>query len=222
MKSNYARIQNFGKDNQQVNSPITYCLAQTADKNFQNAPYGIFQGPNSRNCQLYMGEKCAKEWDGFCEYMFQQYKNPGQYPNNSARPNMFMANPIFSDVSTHSLGDAFLDNVLKQRFCQFPNCTKKCEKFDPLNPSSPDIFYWIGPNNEKCVPVCNLIDPKTIDNDPVMNHALQNPSACAETLVNICNTAKNQNIDLSGTKLGNVCNGFQQNMMKMKMRNMNY
>lgn len=217
MKNNYARMQNFGKGSMKPhcegdNTPLTYCLAQTCDKNFQNAPYGIFQGPESRSCQLYMGDRCAKQWDGFCEYMYQQYKNPSDFPNNRARPNMFTANPLFSEVSTSTMGDAFLDNVLKQRFCQFPNCVKKCEKFDPLVPNSPDIFYWIGKNNEKCIPVCNLIDPKTIDQDPVMNHALDNPKACWETLVNIINTCKNQGIDLSGTRLGAVGEKYLQNM----------
>lgn len=222
MKSNYARIQNFGSNSgtrcEGDNTPLTYCLAQTTDKNFQNSPYGIFQGPVSRSCQLYMGNRCAKQWDGFCEYNYQTYRNPGTYPNNRVRPNMFTANPLFSQVSTQTLGDAFLDNVLKERFCEFPNCIKKCEKFDPLVPQSPNISYWVGQNNTKCVPVCNKIDPKTIDEDPVMNHALENPGACMETLINICNTSTNLGIDLSGTKLGNFCSNLQQNVSRAMNR----
>jgi hypothetical protein len=218
MKSNYMNYTRFGGSKQMNcngnNDPLTYCLAQTPDKNFQNSPYGIFLGPESRSCQLYMGDRCAKNWDGFCQYMYDEYKNPGSFPNNRVRPDLFSSRP-FNQVSSGTIGDQFLNNVLQQKYCQFPNCIKKCEPFNYLDPDSPKVSYYINPNGTRCVPVCNMVDPKTVDSDPVMNLALANVNACSDTLINICNTSRNQGIDLTGTRLGSVCSKYFDNMNKL-------
>lgn len=82
-----------------------------------------------------------------------------------------------------------------------------------MNPNSPKITYYTNPINEDsgCVPVCR-VDPTQIDNDPVMNRMLANPLAAAPVMINICNTAKREGINLNGTKLGKVCQRYQSQM----------
>jgi hypothetical protein len=50
-----------------------------------------------------------------------------------------------------------------------------------------------------------------------MDRCLQNPTAAAPVLINICNTAKRNGTDLSGTKLGAVCQRYDQISQQMKV-----
>ena len=89
------------------------------------------------------------------------------------------------------------------------NCTPKCEPFDPTNPNSPTVTYYGEADGADvdCIPVCN-VNPAIIDNDPVMDRMLENTDAAAGTIINICNTARNNDTDLSGTKIGAVCDRY--------------
>jgi len=211
--SKYANIQHFGS-NGGSNDPLTMCLANTMDRRFQNgsAP-GALTGPRSMKCQNYMSQRCAQNWDGFCEYFYREHGENGQWPNNQKWP---IANARQWEVD-HGIaknlttGEQLLRNTAERKYCQYTNCTPVCEPFDPTNPDSPSVTYYVGADGSQgsCVPICN-VNPSTIDSDPVMERMLKNPEAAAGTLINICNTAKNNGTNLNGTKLGQVCKNYFQ------------
>jgi hypothetical protein len=75
------------------------------------------------------------------------------------------------------------------------------EQFDPTVASSPLIAFWSG-NGGSCIPIY-AVDPKTIDQDPVMTKILNKPIIAWSVLVNIYNTAKRKNTlnNLKGTRI---------------------
>jgi hypothetical protein len=99
-------------------------------------------------------------------------------------------------------GEVLLKNTAESRFrIGMLNCELKTEPFDPVNPSSPYISYYVGQN---CIPLY-AVDPKTIDRDVVMNKILDNPKIARQLLLNIKNTMMRQGTfhNLKGTRLGN-------------------
>jgi hypothetical protein len=216
--SSYAQIADFGSLNPPSpgtdNDPLTYCLVETMDRNFQHGANSVTYGPRSQACQAFMAERCAKNWDGFCEYYYVNNNDNSQWPfDKQAWPNTFLprnwANGL---VPTLTNGEQLLQNAAELRYCSYRNCVPKKQPFNPLVAGSPMITTYYNPSSysEECIPVCN-VDPKTIDQDPLMDRCLENPKAAALTLINICNTAKRQGTDLSGTKIGAVCNRYFKN-----------
>lgn len=214
--SAYANINNFGSTCNTPggnDDPLSYCLVNTTDKNFQHGSIGHLFGPRSQKCQTYMAQRCAENWDGFCEYYYRANQpSSDQWPNQRAWPNTDqlrawdrLGRPTLSN------GNQLLQNAGERRFCTYLNCKPRCELFDPTNPSSPTITYYDNTSLSSCVPVCDQI-PDNIDQDPVMNRMLANPQAAAPTLINICNTARRTGRDLSGTKIGKFCKRYHQNM----------
>ena len=217
----YARIQHFGSIQPPCtgdNDPLTVCLTDTMDKNFQSGSIGHLFGSRSRKCQLYMAQRCAENWDGFCEYYYRdragcQWPDRQQWPNTVQPRGWACQEGVAPPLTT---GEQLLQNTAERKYCTYLNCEKQCEKFNPMDPSSPTITYYTDTGyGENCIPVCN-VDPSTIDDDPVMDRMIANPKAAAGTLINICNTAKRQGTDISGTKLGAVCNQYFQNMQKLR------
>lgn len=174
------------------------------DKAFQHSPNGEQYGPSSRPCQLYMAERCAKNWDGFCEYSYVYNGASGEWPNNQSRPNT-MQPPAWAALQPNtSAGDQLLANAAERRFCEYPSCVKRCEPFDPLNPNSARITWFENPVGGSCVPVCR-VDPGSVDSDPIMRRLVQRPGVAPGLLLNICNTAEREGVSLAGTDLGNLC-----------------
>jgi len=104
---------------------------------------------------------------------------------------------------------------VEAKYCTYPNATPHQELFNPLDPNSVKLTYYSDEAGGGVIPVCR-VNPATIDNDYVMNLALQNPNASYNTIVNVCNTSIREGTDLSGTKLGDVCNKYQQNMQQLR------
>ena len=196
----YANIRNFGSPTN--SEPLTVCLADTMDKSFQNGSIGHLFGPRSKRCQAYMTEKCADKWDGYCEYFVQQNGPNAPWPQNIPWPNI-QQRPWETQLGLPTLltsGEQMLKGAAERRFCTYPTCQPTCEPFDPTNPNSQRVKYY--PN--ECIPVCR-VDPNTIDQDPLMDRMIANPTVTGGTLINICNTAKRDGTDLSGTKIGAFC-----------------
>lgn len=215
----YANIQNFGNSKSMPcagkNHPLTMCMSDTMDKQFLNGGIGALYGPRSQPCQAYMAERCANEWDGFCEYFYREHGPGGTWPNNQEWPNL---QPRYWEVryglnQNLTTGEQLLRNTAERKYCTYENCKAHCEPFNPLDPDSPSITFYrdANGNNSSCIPICN-VNPATIDSDPVMDRMLKNPRAAAGTIINICNTAQRTGTDLSGTKLGKVCETYQQIM----------
>lgn len=212
----YATISKFGQNNSVSNDPLTYCLTQTVDTEFHHptAPEK-FTGPHSRNCQLFMAQRCADNWDGFCEYA--SYNTSKSYPNQVQTGNI----PSLTACRDLSTGDSLIHNATQRRFCKFPNCEMKSEPFDPNVASSPNVFYYTNESGYgDCVPVCT-VDPSTIDNDTLMNKCLSNPKVATDVLINICNTSKRQGINLSGTKIGQFCEAYFQEKSRLPQNSIN-
>ncbi len=219
MNYRYANVQTLGNHLQPpcvgTNDPLTQCLVDTMDRKFIHGGIANTTGPRSMKCQHYMAQRCAQNWDGFCEYFYQNHGKNGQWPDNRAWP---IANARQWEIETGvakqlTMGEQLLRNTAERRYCTYTDCRPVCEPFDPTNPDSPTITYYVGPNGmqQSCTPVCT-VNPSLIDNDPVMNRMLANTDAAAGTLINICNTAKNTGVSLSGTKLGKVCDNYFKNM----------
>jgi hypothetical protein len=224
--NSYARISKFGKDRMPPcagsNDPLTVCLTSTLDAKFQNGSIASTAfGAASQNCQRFMTQRCADKWDGFCEYYYRE-QNGQNTPIYNPRPNLEQDRPWESEFGFNTnltLGEQLLRNTAERKYCTYPGCEPQCEPFDPTNPDSPNIIYFkpsagSGCSRCNCVPVCGNVNPKGLDNDPVMNRLLDNPDAGMATLINICNTTRRQGIDLSGTRLGRVCDQYQKNMSR--------
>jgi hypothetical protein len=214
---NYANYANVGQSGAQPvtgsNDPLTYCLVDTMDKQFQHGSIANLYGPRSQNCQLYMADRCAAKWDGFCEYYYRVHgSNDGQWPNNQYWPDTVQPSRADGVNVPLPLGRQLLRNAGERRFCEFPTCDEKTELFNPLDPHGPRIRYFVPRNGSggSCIPVCR-VNPATIDADPLMDRMMQDIPASGSTLINICNTAKREGTNLSGTRLGDLCARYYVN-----------
>jgi hypothetical protein len=176
---------------------------------------GEKHGPGSKSCQAFMSQYCSENWDNVCEYASKNKSNV--YPNNLQACN---GN---SDVLCNNLtsGDILIQNTAARKYLveMIGGCNIKYEQFDPTVATSPIISYWQGGCNS-CVPVY-AVDPKKIDNDPVMNKILDRPIIAWSILVNIYNTAKRKGTlnKLKGTKIYKffMSEPFQTYVTKMKL-----
>ena len=217
-RNSYANISSFGNRTYQGgDDPLTFCLQETMDSKFQHGGIANIYGPRSQQCQAFMAERCAKKWDGFCEYAFREQRSN---PNNLPQPNMIQQ----SWQNTSGLGQISLDtggqllqNAAQRKYCTFANCTPRSEPFDPTNPSGARITVYDNMDGRGCLPVCQA-DPATVDADPLMQRMLLNPVAAAPTLINICNTSRRNGVDLEGTQLGSLCKGYHANMAAQKQQ----
>ncbi len=213
----YANIAQFGNTRQSPSNsddPLTFCLADTYDNKFLHGSTSATSGPRSRQCQNYFAQRCAQNWDGFCEYFYREQGLGGTWPNNRVWPNMGTPNQwLNKGGSTMSLGQQMLHDAAERRFCTYTACQPHQERFDPQNPQSPIITSYQAPyggsGSSGCIPVCR-VNPATIDQDVLMDRALADPDACYGTIINICNTAAREGTDLSGTKIGAVCANYKQ------------
>jgi len=177
---------------------------------FGNGSMGHLFGPRTLRCQVYMSDRCAENWDGFCEYFYQKHGSSSEWPNNQKWPDI--RNRTWETQAGLSIplttGEHLLKNTAEKKFCTIHGCSTKSMLFDPTNPNSPMITYYVNDTEHStCLPVCR-VNPDIIDNDIVMDRMLLNPEATAGTLINICNTAKNEGTDLSGTKIGAFCDRY--------------
>lgn len=198
-------IQEVKRCSLNMNAPLQMCMMESADRSFEfGGAIGKMTGPNSDKCQQYMAERCAKQWDGFCEYFYRSHDQIALNP--IARP---WENTYGFDVPM-TTGENLLRNTAEVKYCEFPICEPRVEPFNPIGLTTHTLTY-----KNHCTPICS-VDPKTIDSDVVMDRLLQDPVVGAGTLVNICNTSKNYNIDLSGTKIGTFCQNYLKNIEEFK------
>lgn len=204
----YRRISNFGDlKSQPSNDPLTYIMVDTLDKGFLHGSNARNYGPYDPMSQAYLTERCSKNWDGFCQYYYLS-KNTQQYPFfgnvNQQGGNTMLMNGI-------TAGESLLGASAQRRFCDFEGCVARSEPFDPNVADSPCVTYFESykEDGSSCLPICR-VDKTTIDDDVVMNSCLNNPKACYQTMINICNTASREGTDLSGTKIGEWCSQYKK------------
>jgi len=198
---NYSSISNFGsKLNSQSDNPLTYCMSDGVKTTLHGGSTTRYS-KHSRPCQLFMSEYCATEWDSFCEVASQDTKS--DFPNNVGD---CMG---YADVACKGLnsGEVLIKNTAARKYLvKMIGSKKTYEPFDPNVASSPIISYWVpdtGCSIAQGIPVYS-VDPKTIDNDIVMNKILSKPSIAFDILVNIYNSMKRFGTlgGLKSTKIG--------------------
>ena len=202
----YARIVNFGPSVEKApcNNPLTYCMTSDLDNSFIHTA-GERRGPYSSACQMFMSDYCANDWNGVCEVASRNTNN--QFPNTSMPCDKGGGGCLGAGMgSQFTQGENLIRNTAAKKYLSkmSSNCGLKYEPFDPQVPTSPMISYWEANNDLRsgCVPMYE-VDPKTIDNDPVMNKILSKPIIGMDIILNIYNTAKRLGkLDLlKGTKL---------------------
>jgi hypothetical protein len=190
--SNYVRINEFGFK-QPDNDPASICAFSTnIDKSFEGGVMGYQHGASSLNCQIYMADRAAKNWDWYAENLSF---NPEPLPT--------MINPGY-DVELNqikNLGDAFLVNTAYQKYCQFPGARYIQENLFPTNASSPIINIRVGG-----IPECT-VDPNTIDDDLLMEKILHRQIG-DDLLLNIWNTSMRKGVDITNTRVGRYIKQF--------------
>ena len=155
-----------------------------------------------------MATYCAqnpKEWEkgGVCEFasMNTAVNEVANNLQNCNGPNV---------IPCHGLnyGEILIANTAARKYLLNTggDCTLKWEQFDPTVASSPFVSSFVGTCNNQGNNGCVFeygVDPKKIDNDPVMKRILAKPIIACGTLVNIYNTAvrKNKLDELKGTMI---------------------
>lgn len=221
MSFNYSTISNFGPNAgmSSQNDPLTYCVVSGLDSGFNHTIGGgdSLLGPNSSQCQIFMGAYCGNKWDGICEYLSNE--NTTVFPNTVSACNGPMgscAGPGIGNVLTK--GQFLLRNAAADRFLAYMsgNCVRVYESFDPTVASSPMISKWIPTGNScsgfgncnapnVCIPVYD-VDVKTIDDDIVMNKILSQWGIASDILINIYNNRirTRRMGELADTKIGKL------------------
>jgi hypothetical protein len=219
MRNTYTSINNLGCNVQTPsNDPLTYCLGSTIDQKFlHGSSADTITGQSSRNCQLYLAEYCATEWDAFCEFASQN--------QNISFPNS-MDGLGYNTVGCGGLtaGEVLILNSARRKYLySMGSCQKAYEPFDPNVPNSPMISYYIQGGacgdtscagacsyNSSCIPTY-AVDPSlipTLDKEPIINKILDQPGKYGEFVINLYNTMKRIGTlkNLQGTRLGNYFN----------------
>jgi hypothetical protein len=202
----YSIISNFGSSNKAGGNPLGLCTTSTLDSAFNGTLGGNNMcGPNSQQCQLFMGSYCGQNWDNVCEYAS---KDTSQFlPNSMGVPDSKTWKIQGSGLgNAMTKGQMLIRNSASEKFliAMSDNCSRDYEPFDPTVANSPMIGRWkSNMDNGSCVPIYG-VNPDTIDSDPVMNKILDQPWIAIDILVNIYQNALNSGDiqRLQGTRLG--------------------
>lgn len=222
--NSYASIGNFGPgvNNSPQSNPLSYCTLTGLDSGFMHTlgSAGTLSGPGNSQCQLFMAQYCATNpegWNGVCEYMSQD-TNRGANPNTIQSCNGPSGSCFGSGIGNAlTNGQILILNTAQEKYLvgMSSNCQRVYEPFDPTVAGSPMVSKWMPVANmsacangqgcnasNKCIPIY-AVNPKTIDNDPVMNKLLAQPWIGIPLLQNIYLNAVRMNTlqSLVGTKL---------------------
>ena len=206
--SNYINISKFGnvEPNLPVNDPLTYCLVPGFENGFLHGGVGNgFLNSDSKHCQMFMGDYCAKKWDDKCEWA----SNKTEKFVSNIGPN---CNRIMNGIPL-SRGDVLIRNTADRKYLikMSSDCELKYQPFDPTVSSSPMIGFW-SPKclGGQCIPEYE-INPKNLDSDEVMNKILTKPYIAMDILISIRkNMKKSKKFEsLKGTKLYNYFNSVE-------------
>lgn len=195
----YTRIANFGRDLNPVlrTDPVGYSVYKDIDSYFDIGPLGRIYGPDAPQSQLYMADKCGKEWDSACEFISNN--------NNSTKCNSGkISSPLFSTASPSGMtvGDFLVENSAVRRFCDLSSCAVWEEPYNPLDPTSPNVKSYGCCGNKVCLPVC--VPPENPDNDILLNKVLDKPHMHVDLLVNMYKNTKLNRQKYQNTRIGRI------------------
>lgn len=218
------QYQKFGENKTIKNSladPVQDCLAG----NFFNGAENPLRYDIGR-CNSFMGQRCANQWDGYCDLYL---------------------NDITKDQKidyTYANVNKFLKDALDAQFCQVNNkirgsdqtCYTRCEQMDPLAPDSAMVcqswgdFVYRNSDKEynidtqfnalgklstatpiqiaKCPKICNLLDEEKLsDSNRVLNECLDRGIG-TDILVNIVENAVSQKVKITNKRLLKFIDSF--------------
>lgn len=208
----YTKIIDFGCQNKNSPSvnPLSYCAVSSLENSFNNTLGYTLNDSSNQQCQRFMSNYCANNWDGICEYLSNDsYRmTPGTITTIDGYPGASIGPGLGNNLTK---GQLLIRNTALEKYmiAMSANCTRQYEPFDPTTADSPLIYNWVASSNicsptnvpetlkdpnqkPKCIPVYG-VDPNTIDSDIVMNKILDEPWIAIDVLVNIYNNAKNMN-----------------------------
>ena len=206
----YPKFINYGKgtnDNYKgkanyPQNPLSYCLLDNIQVDQVHGSTAVDYAPYCKECQEYMAEKCSGKLDGevwgpYCDF-YVENNTDTYWPNQGAINNF---NNCTWNCCKPTTGEMLIRNTAERRFLDYPDCPGRAVPFDPNVADSP--FY----TSHSCcqIPlqvIIKNIEPKTIDNDKLMNKVLENADPCATVLVYFYRDMKAGTLNLSGTKLG--------------------
>lgn len=224
MNTDYYSIGNFGCNSPAPgppNNPLSYCVVNALENGFHHTLGRNYLNTDSEQCQIFMGDYCADNWDGVCEYAYQDSKVAPNMIGNTVNI-VGLNNPNFL-----TRGQILLRNTAASKYLTHmsSNCERVYEPFDPTVADSVLISKWAPKidscvfsntpyTDNKCTPIY-AVDPKSIDNDPVMDKLLAQPYIAMDILLNIYNNAVRNNTlqGLRNTKIYNLfMSGWFQNI----------
>ena len=200
----YAKIAHFGNVKPVFETdPVASSVVKDIDSSFDIGPTSRLFGPIMPNAQLYMAEKCSKQWDGSCEFLS---RNPDSTKCNAGK----IESPLFQSPKPDSMtiGDFLVENAAVRRFCDLSSCKIVEEPYNPMDPKSPMVKSYRNWNPyKKCMPVCT--PPENPDKDLLMNKVLDHPELHIDLLMNMYNNVKDRR-KYVGTRIGIIFNLFDQ------------
>ena len=116
----YVQISKFGSSlNQKLTiDPVAASIYKDPDSNFDIGATAYLYGPSRQNAQLYMAEKCSRNWDGACEFLSRN--------QDASKPNVGkISSPLFTTVQQpgkETIGDFLDEPVVSVTSCPVAAC----------------------------------------------------------------------------------------------------
>jgi hypothetical protein len=188
----YVPISKFGTKLNRIQTldPVAASVYSDIDASFDKGELAIRYGPRHRTSQLYMAERCAKNWDGACEFLSRNDDN------NSVCNQGRVASALFRTLNppgSETIGDILVENTAVRRFCDLSSCAISAEPYNPNDPDSAWVKSYGCCGTTQCLPVC--MPPDDSDADIVMNKVLDKPQLHMDLLVNMY-----KNVNKTGTR----------------------
>lgn len=217
MVANYTKIIDFGKGmNDQVCSPLSpanplsYCMFPTLNSQFihGSSSSNLLYGTNNASCVSFMAERCANEWDGFCE-AYQAINTDTYWPNDA------MIDPTAYSVAQNflrnkaTIGENTIRNAGYLRFIRLPDYSPPAQPFDPTVANSPPVVIHNGP--VCCSSVLIPADGASIEHDPLIQKMLDFPMVSFDVLARIYLGILRNEPESAGYRVAKLSRFFENN-----------
>ena len=202
----YVKIRNFGVLPDSVRlDPIASSIVKDIDMSMDEGASSRLFGPDQPNSQLFMAERCAKNWDGACELLYRN-NDPTKCNAGKIDSTLFRSSP-----SGMTIGDFLVENSAVRRFCDLSSCAISSEPYNPMDPDSVNVTSYgikqgmMGMPNKQCLPVC--MPPSNPDHDLLLNKVLDRPHFHTDLLINMYHNVRDRKA-YENTRLGIIFNVF--------------
>lgn len=212
----YREIKNLGPNTRNpMNNPLTYCIGDNFDIKFNHGPGSEDYGQYSEQCQLFLSQYCADNWDGYCDLAATN--------DNNSFPNFLDNTDALRGLTA---GDILVKNTAERKYSRYlGQCNFYCQPFDYLNPNSDYVCrqnsVYCGVNgqfsgcSDNVSGVCEKyydidLQKENIDKDPVLNRLMDKPYLAPHILKALCKillvTKRFETI--SGSRFYNFCKAY--------------